>query len=85
MCLEYMLYPMFYPSNISTSWKEAKFLFEEADDDLRMVLSKTMFEGTPEELRPTFLAQPAIVAHALAVIAILKVRSQHLSTDTDST
>ena len=43
---------------------EAKHLFQQADDVLGYSLSKTMFEGSEEELRQTQYTQPAIFAHS---------------------
>jgi len=60
--------------DIAKEWEVARNVFDEADDALRMGLSKIMFEGTAEALRPTAIAQPAIVTHGMAIMSVLKVR-----------
>lgn len=37
-------------------------------------LSRLMFEGPPEDLKQTVNTQPAVVAHSLAVLAVLRAR-----------
>lgn len=60
--------------DLAAEWKVARDVFQEADDTLRMNLLKRMFDGAPLDLRPTAIAQPAIVAHGIAVLQILRVR-----------
>ncbi|MCS6968515.1 MAG: ACP S-malonyltransferase [Bernardetiaceae bacterium] len=45
----------------------AKILFDQADELLGFPLSKTMFEGTEEDLRQTRITQPAIFLHSIAI------------------
>ena len=46
----------------------ARAVFEEVDDALGQALSRLMFEGPEDELTLTANAQPAIMAHSLAVL-----------------
>ncbi len=41
---------------------------------LGLVVSKVSFEGTDEDLRQTAVTQPAILTHAVAVLAVLKAK-----------
>jgi len=50
----------------------ARAVFEEVDDALGQHLFRLMAEGPAEELTLTENAQPAIMAHALAVLAVLE-------------
>jgi [acyl-carrier-protein] S-malonyltransferase len=50
----------------------ARLLFEEVDEALGQHLFRLMSEGPAEELTLTANAQPAIMAHALAVLAVLE-------------
>ena len=49
--------------------KEARARFEEADEVLGFALSKTMFEGTTDELKATRVTQPAVFLHSMAAVA----------------
>lgn len=49
--------------------KEARARFEEADEVLGFALSKTMFEGTADELKATRVTQPAVFLHSMAAVA----------------
>jgi [acyl-carrier-protein] S-malonyltransferase len=49
----------------------AKAIFEEADDILGFAISKTMFEGTEEELKQTNITQPAVFIHSVAAFKTL--------------
>ncbi len=44
----------------------AKKLFDEADQILGFTISRTMFEGTADELKQTKVTQPAIFIHSVA-------------------
>ena len=46
-------------------------LFKSADDILGFSISKTMFEGTPEELKQTKVTQPAIFIHSVIIAKLL--------------
>ena len=50
----------------------ARHVFEEVDDALGQDLSRIMREGPEEELTLTANAQPAIMAHAIAVLRVLE-------------
>jgi [acyl-carrier-protein] S-malonyltransferase len=59
--------------DIAAEWQVAREVFDDADDAARMSLSEKMFNGTAADLQPTPVAQPALVTHAMAVLAVLKV------------
>ena len=46
--------------------KEAKELFEEANEILGFRISDIMFAGTEEELKQTNITQPAIFIHSVS-------------------
>jgi [acyl-carrier-protein] S-malonyltransferase len=48
----------------------AKTLFDQANDILGFDLTRTMFEGTDEELKQTNVTQPAIFLHSVALAAV---------------
>ena len=50
----------------------AREVFGEVDEALADHLTRTMFEGPEDELTLTANAQPAIMAHSLAVLAVLE-------------
>jgi [acyl-carrier-protein] S-malonyltransferase len=50
---------------------EAKALFEKANDLLGFEISKSMFEGTAEELKQTNVTQPAIFLHSVILAKLL--------------
>lgn len=54
------------------NFPRATAIYEEADDVLRYPISRLCFQGTPEVLRETRNAQPAILLHSLAVVKILR-------------
>ena len=49
--------------------QEARARFEEADEVLGFALSRTMFEGTADELKATRVTQPAVFLHSMAAVA----------------
>ncbi|MCK9224384.1 MAG: ACP S-malonyltransferase [Candidatus Muirbacterium halophilum] len=53
-------------------YSEAKKVFDKASQVLGFSLSEKCFYGTEEELRQTYITQPAILTHSLAVFEILK-------------
>lgn len=58
-------------------YSEAREVYARADAALAPLglgVSKVSFEGTDEELRQTAVTQPAIVTHAVAVLAVLKAK-----------
>jgi len=50
----------------------ARAVFEEVDEALGQHLSRIMFEGPDDQLTLTENAQPAIMAHAIAVLRVLE-------------
>ncbi len=50
----------------------AREVFEEVDDALGQSLSRLMFEGPGDELTLTENAQPALMAHSMAVLRVLE-------------
>lgn len=50
----------------------ARLVFQEVDDALSEKLSRTIFEGSDADLVKTDIAQPALMAVSLAVLAVLK-------------
>ena len=57
---------------LAGAFAAAREVFQEVDDTLNQKLSKLMFEGPPEELTLTENAQPALLAHSLAVLRVLE-------------
>jgi [acyl-carrier-protein] S-malonyltransferase len=58
--------------DLAAAFAAAREVFEEVDDTLGQKLSKLMFEGPPDELTLTQNAQPALMAHSLAVLRVLE-------------
>ncbi len=52
--------------------KAAREVFEEVDDALGQSLSRLMFDGPGDELTLTENAQPALMAHSMAVMRVLE-------------
>jgi [acyl-carrier-protein] S-malonyltransferase len=50
---------------------EAKALFEKANEILGFEITKTMFEGTDEELKQTKITQPAVFLHSVILAKTL--------------
>jgi [acyl-carrier-protein] S-malonyltransferase len=59
----------------------AREVFQEVDDTLGQKLSKLMFEGPGEELTLTENAQPALLAHSMAVLRVIERESGGLIAD----
>ncbi len=57
----------------------ARATFEEADATLGLPLTRFMWEGPEAELTATRNAQPALLAHSIAVLRVLRERSPGLS------
>jgi len=60
--------------DVRDAFPEAKQTFEEADDALGQALSKTIFEGTADELKRTEVTQPAILTTSIAIWRSLGAR-----------
>jgi [acyl-carrier-protein] S-malonyltransferase len=59
--------------DLAAAFPAAREVFQEVDEALKQKLSKLMFEGPPEELTLTANAQPALMAHSMAVLRVLEV------------
>jgi [acyl-carrier-protein] S-malonyltransferase len=57
---------------LAAAFSAAREVFEEVDETLKQKLAKLMFEGPAEELTLTTNAQPALMAHSLAVLRVLE-------------
>jgi [acyl-carrier-protein] S-malonyltransferase len=58
--------------DLAAAFAAAREVFEEVDEALKERLSQLMFEGPAETLTLTENAQPALMAHALAVLRVLE-------------
>ena len=58
--------------DIANAYATSKVVFEEVDEALGMKLSSIIWDGQLAELTLTENAQPAIMAHSLAMMAALK-------------
>jgi [acyl-carrier-protein] S-malonyltransferase len=56
--------------DLADRYPEARRVFEEVDDALGASLSRLMWEGPEEQLTLTHNAQPAILAHSAAALAV---------------
>jgi len=58
--------------DLAAAFPAAREVLEEIDETLKQKLSKLMAEGPPEELTLTANAQPALMAHSLAVWRVIE-------------
>lgn len=58
--------------DLAAAFAAAREVFEEVDETLKQKLSRLMFEGPQEELTLTENAQPALMAHSMAVLRVLE-------------
>jgi [acyl-carrier-protein] S-malonyltransferase len=58
--------------DLAVAFSTAREVLEEIDETLKQNLSRLMFEGPGEELVLTENAQPALMAHSLAVLRVLE-------------
>jgi len=58
--------------DLADAFAPAREVFQEVDDALSQKLSKLMWEGPEAELTLTENAQPAIMAHSMAIVRILE-------------
>ncbi|MBK1661111.1 ACP S-malonyltransferase [Paracraurococcus ruber] len=58
--------------DLAAAFPAAREVFGEVDEALKQKLSKLMFEGPAEELTLTANAQPALMAHSIAVLRVLE-------------
>ena len=59
---------------LADAYPEARSVFQEADDVLGLSLSAIMWEGSENDLTETRNAQPAILAHSVAVHRVVRDR-----------
>lgn len=57
--------------DLAERFPEARAVFEAVDEELGVSLSRIMWEGPEEELTRTHNAQPAILTHTAAVLAVV--------------
>ncbi len=57
--------------DLAAAFPAAREVFQEVDEALKQNLSRLMFEGSAEALTLTANAQPALMAHSLAVVRTL--------------
>jgi len=65
--------------DIADAYPAARAVFEAADDALGMSLSKTIFEGTEDELKQTEVTQPAILTASIATLQAVRAERPDLS------
>ena len=65
--------------DLAERFPEARNVFSAIDEALDTRLSRLMWEGPEEELTLTHNAQPAILAHSAAVLAVVRHRLEGLS------
>ncbi len=65
--------------DLAERFPEARDVFEAVDDALDTRLSRLMWEGPEDELTLTHNAQPAILAHSVAVLAVVRQRLESIS------
>ena len=58
--------------DLAAAFAPARAVFEEVDETLGQKLSKLMFEGPADDLTLTENAQPALMAHSLAVLRVIE-------------
>ncbi len=58
--------------DLALAFPAAREVFEEVDETLRQKLSTLMFEGPADDLTLTGNAQPALMAHSLAVLRVME-------------
>jgi [acyl-carrier-protein] S-malonyltransferase len=58
--------------DLATEFSQARTVFDEIDEALGVGLSRMMWQGPEDELTLTHNAQPAILAHTLAVHSVVK-------------
>lgn len=60
-------------SDLYENYKEAKEMFNQANDILNFDIAKIMFKGTAEELKQTKVTQPAVFLHSVILNKILSL------------
>jgi [acyl-carrier-protein] S-malonyltransferase len=67
--------------DLAEAFPAARHVFQEVDDALSQKLSKLMWEGPQENLTLTANAQPALMAHSLAVVRALEAEGGFVLAD----
>ncbi len=62
--------------DLAAAFPAAREVFQEVDEALKQKLSALMFEGPADELTLTANAQPALMAHSVAVLRVLEVEGK---------
>ncbi len=57
--------------DVAERFPAARAVFDEIDDALGLSLTRVMWDGPEEELTLTHNAQPAILAHSLAIYEVV--------------
>src|SRR5580704_17453274 len=65
--------------DLADNFPKARAVLDRADEVLGFPLSQVMFEGPIEELTRTSRCQPALYAHGLAILEVLKDRAPDLN------
>lgn len=63
------------------AYASAREVFEQADDALGIPLSKTVFDGSDEELKRTEITQPAILTTSIATLRAIQTERPELRPD----
>jgi [acyl-carrier-protein] S-malonyltransferase len=58
--------------DLAQAYPEAREVFERADDALGVALTRILWEGPEGELTATHNAQPAILTHSIAALAVIR-------------
>ncbi len=66
---------------LAAAFPAAREVFEAVDETLSQHLSRLMFEGPAEDLTLTENTQPALLAHAMAVLRVIETEGGHPLTD----
>jgi [acyl-carrier-protein] S-malonyltransferase len=56
------------------AFPQARYVYDTANEVLGMDIRQLSFEGPDEELRKTFITQPAILVHSIAAFEVLKAK-----------
>ena len=71
---------------LSENFSEAKYVFDEVNDALKLNLTKIMWEGSDSEISLTTNAQPALMACGVAAFRVLsKLKNKNLKQLADFT
>lgn len=62
--------------DLTESFPEIREMFQKADEILGFELSRICFEGPEQELKQTYVTQPAIFVHSMALTSIVSKKMQ---------